>query len=512
MIIAALLVVSILVAGATVLVNGRRHGIVDAAILAPAVGFGALSLGFFAWRFLLRESGAGFAPIAWLLVLGVVALEARRWIIGFPKPLRRLRRPRPSAALLATAVFVSIVVLQSGWVLTRRNPFGAFDAWAIWSSRARLLYLSPDLTTVFATLHSPHPDYPLFLPGTLAAQFSMAGGVSDWVPVWTGVVFLLATSAAVALGVRRLGGSRELAGAAAVLLLATPMFTTWGFAQCADLPLAYVLTLAALGLSLLVAETRDVPYRAGTVGFLAGLLAWAKNEGMILSLLLLGLYALFALRSGAARKHSRAVALAAAIPWAATLTFKLGWRPHTNLPTLFASPWSNALSLERWQFVGVSFWERLDPVGGFSHWGLVWTVAAGCLLLGARARAWRARPIAFLLLALMACWATWFGIFLATPHDVAWQVRTALDRLMLQLLPVTLMTGLASLPIARADGSVLTERWSYAVDGLQGAAEARGVAAHPLGAAVPVRGAPKLQITGRATDGPVSRRTRQCSS
>lgn len=425
------------------------------ATLAPAVGFGALSLAFFAWR-LAGLGGASFGPFAWAGLLavggwGILALVRRGRSRGLASPDWRPVWCGPvwCRGLAVAAVCASLLALLGLAFLlySRQAPVGQFDAWAIWTSRARLLFRTDDPLGAFAFLRRAHPDYPLLLPGALAGQFALVGRVTTAIPQWTGALFPLAGAAVLGVGVHLLGASARWSWVAAALLLSTPLWIDWGFAQCADVPLAYLAVAAALALALQVRDGPAAVLPPWLGGVLAGLPAWTKNEGMILSLLMLGLFGLWSAwrrRWGLVGR----VALGAALPWGAVLAFRLAWRPRSDLGFFLDAPWSAALQLDRWRFVGASFGERLDPVGGFSAWGLAWPIAAAGIAIGL-ATATRRRPeIAFLLTLTACCWILWFGIFVATPHDVAWHVRTALDRLMLQLLPLTLLTAFAGAGLA----------------------------------------------------------------
>ena len=416
------------------------------AALAPAVGLGGLSLAYFAWRF-VGLGNTSFALLAWSALVAVAA-----W--GLPG-LVRDRRPgppalgRPTGRLLAPALCAGLLayLALAFFLHARQAPVGQFDAWALWTSRARLLFGAEDPAAALALLRRAHPDYPLFLPGALAAQFALAGAVSVPIPQWTGALFPAAGAAIVGAGVRQLGASAAWSWTAAILLLGTPLWIDWGFAQCADVPLACLVAAAGLALALQL-RAEEPALSPALAGFLVGLAAWTKNEGMILSLLLFGLFAIWSLAGRRGWAPVGRVALGAALPWSATLAFKLAWKPASDLRFFLDAPWRTAVEADRWRFVGASFAERLDPIGGFPAWGLVWVLAAAGIAITLATPIRRRPEVAFLLALVACCWVTWFGIFVATPLDLSWHVRTALDRLMLQLLPVTLLTAFTGAGLA----------------------------------------------------------------
>jgi arylsulfatase A-like enzyme len=427
-----------------------------AASLGPAAGFGLLSIAYLLWR-LAGLGNAGFQVAGWpaiAVLAGASVVVARR------RPGRREAtrlEPPATAALVLFCAGLALAVIAL-ILYTRQQPYGSFDAWAIWNSRARLLYRGADLREIFSLLHRPHPDYPLLLPGSLAAQSALAGGESPWIHQVTGALFAFSTSLAVVAGVLQLGAARCWAFLAGGLLLCTPKFLYWGASQCADVPLAYALLLATIFLAALLSAERSPPLPAFVVGFLVGLPAWTKNEGMILSALLLVLFlvmATVAARRGNRRPARRSVLAGALVPWLALALFRWLWAPRSDLQHFAGDLLSRLLQPQRWGHVALAFGREFVSVAGFRLWGTVWIVAAVALAVGlARGRPadgalWLGRWI------LAAAWCAWFGVFVGTPLDLDWHLRTALDRLLLQLLPLTLTVGFAAL---QGLGGSATER------------------------------------------------------
>jgi arylsulfatase A-like enzyme len=415
-----------------------------ALVLGPAVGFGTLSLVYFLCR-LVGVSVARFQGLGWLLlVLVTTILLVRAWL---------QRRPRQSP-VRTRGEWLALVLLGAGFALAvialvlyaRQLPHGTFDAWAIWTSRARLLHRGEDLAEIFAVLRKAHPDYPLLVPGSVAAQFALAGSESPLLPQMTGALFMLAAAGGVVLGVRRLSGSRIWAALAGALLLATPNYLYWGSSQCADLPLACLLLLTVVALAALL---DDAPpwLGAGTAGFLLGLLGWTKNEGMPLTLILLALFAAAALWTG--RRALVVPVLVGALPgWLGSLLFRWLWAPKTDLGYFADDLWLRLAEPGRWSTVGEAFALRLDPVRGFDSWGLVWLAAGLALLVGGLRHRAPAPALRFARWVLLAVWLAWFGVFVGTPLDLTWHLQTALDRLLLQLMPLTLTVAAAGMALA----------------------------------------------------------------
>lgn len=418
-----------------------------AAVLGPAVGLGTLSLLYFAWRF-AGGSSASFAPLGWMVLAGVA--------VGALRQLVRERLPGQPAdgaptghlvrrAALSLLVASTLLALAAGVAYARQMPHGRFDAWAIWTNRARMLHRADDPARVFSQLRRAHPDYPLLLPGSLAAQFALFANESPRIPQGTGALFFLSAAAALALAVRALGSRGGWMALAPALFLVTPAAVWWGFAQCADLPLAYLLVACGTLLALQLPVDRPAPLPPALAGFLLGLLPWTKNEGFLLAGALAGLFAARTATSPAGRRRLAAVVAGALPGGIAVAVMRWVWAPHTDLGHFAGGVASRLVDGSRWQVVLSAFRDRLDPLRGFADWGVVWPLAALALLVTLLSPARRRPGLAFLLGALPLLWVTWLGVFLGTPNDPDWQIRTALDRLLLQLLPLTLAVGFAGL-------------------------------------------------------------------
>lgn len=421
-------------------------------VLAPAVGLGGASLLFFWWRLAGLPPGALAVP---LFALALV-LASTRGRGGAPPTAGAAPRRRWQAGhwILAGATALALAVCL---LRLLQQPLGEYDAVAIWNARALTIWRADEpLAPLFArlTLSHAHPDYPLLLPGAVAASFAVGGGESVAVPQVASVLWLFAAAGAVWAGVRHVAGA-ERGRLAAALFLTTPEALFWGPAQCADLVVACLLALGAAGLAreLEVEGSPPAGARAALTGFVLSLLPWAKNEG----LLLLGVLVLLWLALGLSRHgigRRRALALAAgAAPGLATLAaFKLLWSPHAELPDFARGALARMLDPERWRTVLAAFAAEANPFGAGSEWAATPLLLLAAALAGLAAARRRGPAIAFLRLALAGSLALWLAIYLGTPADLSWHLDTSLDRLLLQLLPLACLWGFSELPSARRAG------------------------------------------------------------
>jgi hypothetical protein len=411
-----------------------------AVALAPALGYGPVSLAVFAWTWCGRAGGppALVAAAVGFAVL-LVALTPRRPPRPAPVP-----EPWPRTLALA-AVAVGVVslagVTAAAPALMRAQPLGGHDAHAIWNVHALFLLRAPaDPSPLFRDMRLGHPDYPLLLPGAIAGQWALTGGEEVAIPQAVGAAFLLATALVVgaALGAR----NRPLAGCVAIALyVSTPNALRWGFGQCADVPLSYLFALAAVGCTGLVGREPRAPLPPVLAGFCLGLLAWTKNEGVVLAVLVGGwLVMLHWLRGGSPRPWG-ALALGAAVPLLAVALYKLNWSPRNEIAEVYLQGAVDRIAdAGRWRKVAAAFGVELDPLRSWRPWGAVWPYVLLGWLATAVALPRRHQPdVEGLAWIVASAFGAWFLIYVAGSPKLSWQLQTSLDRLLLQLLPVALI-------------------------------------------------------------------------
>ena len=457
--------------GVTVFAVLRRHGwpglpsIAGAVALAPGIGFGLLSLAFFFLAF------AGFTPPGRWLLAGLSAVLAGAIVAPVVPPVAAGRDGSHDAAgessagsrgpLLALLLLAGIGFGLLLWTFPRASaaqPFGAWDAWAIWNVRALFLFRAEDnLGEIFSMLKHGHPDYPLLLPGSLAAQYCLLAGEDLAIPQLTGLLFALGTGALLFFTLWRYSTATAAAAAVAVLG-STPVFWRWAFDQYADIPLAYLLLAASAALASQLDDDPSRRWPPVLTGLCCGLLGWIKNEGLILALLLAAVFAVVLLlprrrAAGAADRGSDArrealrrlpwIAAGALPPLSALVLFKSFWSPANETRVFFVGAVEKLLNFDRWQVVLAAFWRELNPWSGIASWGLLWPFLVLCVIAFRRRRRLAGRPVLCLGGTVVLAWAAYLAVYVCTPMGQAWHLNRSLDRLLLQLTPLTLTWALA---------------------------------------------------------------------
>jgi hypothetical protein len=392
-------------------------------------GLGATSILWFLATLAIPGVRVPLVLLVELAALGGLAFLMRRTGVpvaaGESKPSAWRSNWAAAGALALGAVIVTISLVPS-W---QANPQGNWDAWSIWNLRARYLTAPGPLA---ARAWSPmlvetHPEYPLLLSGTVARAWTLGSNQSAEVPIAIGLVFLLSLVAAAtgAVAIARGPSSGLLTG---LVLLCTPGITSLAPAQYADVPLAAFFVCAA-GFALV-----DKPLWAG---LFAGMAAWTKDEGLLFCVVLLTLLAVF-------RRRDLPRALLGAVPGALVVAvFKLLLSPQVSalgssgtfgrlvdaqryLPVL------EGLVSSFWN-LGVGWFHPVLPL-------LVYAFAVG-LRKDDRSQQWLWTALAAAVL------AGYTFVMLTTPQDLAWQIGTALDRLLAQWWPlavIAVMTWLRS--------------------------------------------------------------------
>jgi hypothetical protein len=331
-------------------------------------------------------------------------------------------------------------------------PLHGWDGRSIWFFHAKWLYyaggLAADAGWRQPELAFSHPDYPLLLPALAALAAHLAGYWNEHLPqlglAWLALGPLLAAAA---------WGRTPVS--TAILLLGLPALAgpdLWQGQMDAHLAL-----LVGVGLAWLARAHTTGRRGEAVLGWLLLTLPLSlKNEALLALLLAIVVWGVAHGRRwrGPApaqppHRWPRAAwwpVAAALLPWAMWQVYKALWGLRNDL--VAGWPGLVARVVER-----VQDGATLGHLGAALAGGLGYgTVALGIALLVTLAM--RRRPALPVLLTALAglLYAGGLGlVYLATPHDVAWQVQTSAARV--------LLTAQAALVTALA---LLVEQWELA--------------------------------------------------
>ena len=416
----------------------------DRPVIAPLVITVALAGSSVSWGVLLfggmhsRTLITGLDSAFWLLLALAIAIwRFRRSPLTphapTPTPLPRAATIAVVALLIATASIAVASFVASSGVL----PHGEWDAWAQWNLRARFFFrgfASAEWRQAFApVLAWSHPDYPPMLPLTVARMWLYIGSDSTAVPIALSGVFAAATVTAAGFAAARV---RDTARGclAATAILACPSFVRYASAQCADVPLAFLMLAAFIFWS--VADQPGERRWFVLAGVSAGLAAWTKNEGISFLALFIALVAIERLRSAGSQgwRDVIAVAAGAAPVLLLVVVFKVTLAPpsYFTAEQSLAQAMSRLVDVDRLALIAGAF-AREAWLTGATLVGVLPFLAAFLTVRGWRADAPAAARAAVPAMAAML--AMYAVAYLVTPKDLPWQIKTSLDRVFVQLVP-----------------------------------------------------------------------------
>jgi hypothetical protein len=427
-------------------------------IYCAAVGI-ALGLGW---------SGAGVAArvvlqLHWLVPATVLAgigltatLASRRMGGSLSLPVwSDPFSPRVQVALWVLAGFAGILFATFLVEHHLRNPEGGYDAWAIWNSRARFLARGGEATAFWHG--NVQADYPFLVPALVAQGFRLVGREAFAVPGGLSGLFVVLASALLVSGVARLRGAT--AGLlAAALLLSTPIYFTYAWAQYADEPLGTFVLVAALGVVFALdghaARSSALLILAGAAASMA---AWCKNEGALTACALAAALLLPRRETPSLQARLRGLlwfAVGAAPLLLLLIAYKV-WLAPQNYFIVGQGAESLARLTDAHRYFTIAAYFAGAPFR-FADWGLALLAVPLLLLSAVWTRGPQSPGVRALGAALLICLAGIALVYLLTPMPLAWQLTTSADRLLLQLWPTALLfVALASAPGSPASVSTV---------------------------------------------------------
>lgn len=346
-------------------------------------------------------AGVPVALTASVVGLVTVGLAVRR--IGRPKPLPRLRVRRPSVgALVGGAVTaVALVVLGYSFAAFVVRPLVDFDAWAIWTPKARLLY--QDASAAPGALRSGQygqSPYPLALPTLQALGFGAMGRFDG--------TLIGAQFAALAVGFvgafwslleRR---ARPVAiGLAVAAVVAAPQLLFQLLTHYADVPLGLFVGVGVAAAAAWTSRPDDDGWLLACAVAFLGMAGLTKSEGLMFAVA--GAVALLVAQVGAGWKARMRPALTAVAALAAIL---VPWQIYCAAYGLRTDDYSlgNAVKIGYLRSQSGRLGPILRELGhqlvNASHWGMLVLAVALAIATAFAGRRWRTAAFAIVWLAL----------------------------------------------------------------------------------------------------------------
>jgi hypothetical protein len=282
------------------------------------------------------------------------------------------------------------------------------------------------------------PDYPLLIPATVAACWTLIGKETLIVPALVAILFTLATIGFVTCSVSLLRGRTQgyLAG---LILLGTAFLTTHAANQYSDIPIGFffLATLALINLNDVMPKS-DCRFLI-LAGLTAGISAWTKNEGFLFLIAVLVSRGLVTVPQNGWKPYLREVRFFAAglLP---VLLVVIYFKMTISATSYLLSPpegpnyIAKLTDIARYRLV-LDFFVRHGL--SFGNWpaSILPVLVFYLLLLGTWIPEKQRRSVAGSLIALGIMLAGYFMIYVISPRDLEWHMGTSLDRLYSQLWP-----------------------------------------------------------------------------
>ena len=409
--------------------------------IAAGLGFGLISLILFFWL-LIVGSTHGFPMLEKIVFLPLIIFFL--YIFWKKKPLRLRPAPRedlekskiekvlsilfPLALVFASLTFVFVSL---------KEPHGGWDAWAFWNMKARFILRAEEgWIEAFSPLLA-QSSYPLLIPLNIVHGWKNIGYETVVMPAALAYIFtfssiLLATSS---LTILRGKSQGLLAG---LVLLGTAYFIKHGAAQYGDIPVGFFF-LSTLVLFALYDGSSSRDYKLLLLaGMLAGFSGWTKNEGLLFLALIIPVRLFLVVKGEGWMRALKQIAI-----------FFLGTLPVLLMVAYFKMNLSSPLDLIEAQGPKVTFERLVDysrhiqVLGAYLITGVGFTkglvglplLALYFFLVGRKVDEKKKMSIYTLLMTIILMLIGYFFVFLTTPRDLPFELKYALNRLILQLWP-----------------------------------------------------------------------------
>jgi hypothetical protein len=331
--------------------------------------------------------------------------------------------------------FINVVAVFLFYYFSTHNPLGSWDGWRVWNTKAEFLYKGGEYWKNVFLLPSPlsHSDYPLFLPSTIARIWKNLGTDSIYTPISIAFLFTFSLFILVLEFLKTIK-NHNIALLCASSLIGSQLFIISGAGQFADIPLSlFILSSICLVFLSEKIKSEKLVYLAG---LFCGMSAWVKNEGFLFVFALSAAVLYVFLKSKQFIKIK--YFFEGIVP---ILIFLLIFK--FNLPAVndiiqgmgYTDTFAKIFDISRYLKVAMAFINFL--IGNASFYILAVFLAMSGFRIPEDKRF--STMIAIICLSIMA--SGYLFIYVLTPHNIDWHLRTSFDRVFLQIWPSIIVTA-----------------------------------------------------------------------
>jgi hypothetical protein len=419
-------------------------GPVVKAAISFMIGMGVISLQMFVYSALSIPLGFFSVALPWGVLLPIALITSR------DNPVKKAAKKGlfPDKFPAIDIILYSIIFFQITYVISYITmfPISGWDAWTIWFLKAEAFFIDGGVSVRFLLDgdYGHHPDYPLMIPLSVAWVYFTMGKVNEIAAKLIYPLQFLSLIFIFHYFVKKHSNQRMALLFTAMISL-TPIILvhaagfpvriwtlyTGDYVGYSDLTLSIIFFMAGAFLYLFIKEEK-IPWAILAALFLA-MGAWTKNEGLPFAL-----FGTLILTFHLARKK-----LWKHLTWVAVILFVFigPWvlfKKYHHFPLDPFAPditWTFVMDhFDRIKIILPRLWHYLIQPELFNFTWLVY-------LLGVVLN-WRfslQNPLASLNALLLFQFLMYIFAYLISPSDLYWQLATTLERVILQLVPLSMM-------------------------------------------------------------------------
>ncbi|MBN9484145.1 MAG: hypothetical protein BGO70_11665 [Bacteroidetes bacterium 43-93] len=327
----------------------------------------------------------------------------------------------PANSFLSLLILLTGVIIITNETYYQATKYGAWDAWAIWDLHAHYLTDADNWKNMFLNKEHAHPDYPLALPGVLAFLYKPFPREIHYL-----ISFILHYSIMLCIPVLLLlqtyRRSILLASMAFFYLLTRDIYLIQGTYYLADTLLALFFMSAFIAMDGGEEDNRFIIL----TGAMLGCCAWTKNEGIVLGIV----FMLFYWRTLFAKKNLKYTVIGLSPFLLVLLIFKGVYAPGNDLVTSqHGDTLRKLLDAARYKTVWLAFRESVSNYYYLPACGVALTVLISIV---------RRKALPKAISVILVCCLIYLLVYIVTPLDLEWHLKTSIDRVLYQLIPATL--------------------------------------------------------------------------
>lgn len=404
--------------------------------LALGTGLGLSSLVTF---FTVLVCGK-YSPIP--VISAGVGLSLLAWLIPSVKR-KTINMKFGSAVPLYCFLLILVPLLIVQWYVYAQRPWGDWDAWSFWNTRANAIFRGDDnWSAIFHLIFQAR--HPWLLPFSIVWGWTFTAQETVLVPALVATLFSVCIIGLCVYGLAPQIG-RFGALLSGIYLVSIPFFARHSGSQYADVVAAFYL-LGSVFVLEKASQEKSVKYSLLS-GLLLGCLVNSKDEGIVLCIVLL-LLSYFHLDRK--RLISWKLLLLAAAPFLGMLT----WSELMMRTMLLPAPFVGGDSQASVNLMGVFDWHRwaiilehfflviaLHPLSGG-----VWLLFAFLLLRR------RSLHSAFVLKFMLSFCVFFCSLYLISTGNLKWRLMVSMDRLFFMLMPLMVWAAFRELFSGQGEG------------------------------------------------------------